>query len=67
MMPPGSAKSTYCSVQFATWYFAKHPDRAILACSNTTDLAQSFNRRRRNVCLSSRWQALSETTLNDQG
>jgi len=64
MMPPGSAKSTYCSVQFATWYFARHPENSILACSNTTDLAENFNRRRRSVCLSQQWQTLAETSLN---
>ena len=32
MMPPGGAKSTYCSVQFALWYFAKFPDHHIFMC-----------------------------------
>ncbi len=65
MMPPGSAKSTYVSVQFATWYFANHPDHNILACSNTTDLAENFNRRRRGVCLTKEWERLADTRLKD--
>lgn len=69
MLPPGSAKSTYGSVQFPTWYLARNPTHNILACSNTTDLAENFNRRRRNVILSKEWQSLSETSIdkNAQG
>ena len=63
MAPPGSAKSTYVSVQFATWYWSRHPAHHILACSNTTDLAENFNRRRRNVCFSEEWQRLSGTAV----
>ena len=63
MAPPGSAKSTYISVQFATWYMARHPDHHVLACSNTTDLAENFNRRRRNVCYSPEWQRLSGSQI----
>ena len=64
MAPPGSAKSTYVSVNFATWYAARHPSHHILACSNTTDLAENFNRRRRNVCYSPEWQRLSGTQVS---
>ena len=60
MAPPGSAKSSYVSVQFATWYLARHPTHHILACSNTTDLAEVFNRRRRNVCYTEEWQRLGD-------
>ena len=63
MAPPGSAKSTYISVQFATWYWARHPTDHILACSNTTDLAENFNRRRRNVCYSPEWMSLASTAI----
>jgi len=62
--PPGSAKSTYVSVNFATWYALRHPTHHILACSNTTDLAETFNRRRRNVCYSPEWQRLAETQIS---
>jgi len=46
--PPGSAKSTYGSVLFPAWYFARHPSNAIIACSNTQSLAESFGRKVRN-------------------
>ena len=64
MAPPGSAKSTYASVQFATWYFANHPAHKILACSNTTALAEDFARRRRAVCELEEWERISSVTLD---
>ena len=48
-MPPGSAKSTYCSVLFPPWYLARHEDHAILAASHTTELAEKWGRRVRNL------------------
>lgn len=64
MAPPGSAKSTYASVQFATWYFANNPAHKILACSNTTALAEDFARRRRAVCELEEWERLSGVSLD---
>lgn len=64
--PPGSAKSTYFSVQFATYYLARHPDHHILCSSNVSDLAQAFNRRRRSACYTQEWQNLAETTLDPE-
>lgn len=64
MLPPGAAKSTYCSIQFALWYLAKFPDHNILCASNTETLAENFNRRRRNACLTPEWQAVAGTSLN---
>ena len=64
MMPPGGAKSTYCSIQFTLWYLAKFPDHHMLCASNTETLAENFNRRRRNTCLSDEWQQLSNTRLS---
>lgn len=66
MAPPGSAKSTYGSVQFPTWVWAKYPMMKILACSNTTTMAEDFARRRRSVCEMEQWQILSDTELDPQ-
>jgi predicted phage terminase large subunit-like protein len=63
LAPPGSAKSTYCSIQFALWYLARHPDQIILCASNTDALAESFNRRRRSVALHPEWCRLADTRL----
>jgi predicted phage terminase large subunit-like protein len=48
-MPPGSAKSTYASVLFPSWLFATIPDALILAASHTTELAERWGRRVRNL------------------
>src|SRR6516165_9175256 len=48
-MPPGSAKSTYSSVLFPPWYLARHKEHSILAASHTTELAEKWGRRVRNL------------------
>lgn len=65
LAPPGSAKSTYCSIQFPLWRLARRPEQNILTASNTQELADNFNRRRRNLALTAEWQALAETKLAD--
>lgn len=62
--PPGSAKSTYCSVQAPAYILAKHPEWHILCSSNVGGLAEAFNRRRRSACMTPEWENLAETTLN---
>lgn len=62
--PPGAAKSTYASVQAATKFMAKNPTKNILACSNTQDLAEQFNKRRRAVIETPEWQSISGTGLD---
>lgn len=47
-MPPGSAKSTYASVLFPPWLLASC-DWNILAASHTTELAEKWGRRVRNL------------------
>lgn len=47
LMPPGSAKSTYCSVLFPVWWFARHPASSVIAASHTADLAKHFARQAR--------------------
>lgn len=49
LMPPGSAKSTYASVLFPPWFMGRHPQDAVLAVSNTKELAERFSRRARNL------------------
>ena len=48
-MPPGSAKSTYASVLFPPWWFARHPRSNVVGASYGADLAQSFSRRVQNT------------------
>lgn len=49
LMPPGSAKSTYASVLFPPWFMGRNPLMSVLGVSNTTDLAERFSRRVRNI------------------
>ena len=69
MAPRGSAKSTYFSVILATYYFLTNPTHKVLACSNTTELAEGFNRRRRSVIASPQFEQLTDYRLdpNNQG
>lgn len=48
-LPPGSAKSTYASVFFPAWYLGRNPTNGVLAASHTTELAEKFGRRVRNI------------------
>ena len=47
-MPPGSAKSTYASILFPPWLLANSRWN-ILAASHTTELAEKWGRRIRNL------------------
>jgi len=49
LMPPGSAKSTYASVLFPPWFMGRNPGGSVLGVSNTTELAERFSRRSRNI------------------
>lgn len=48
-MPPGSAKSTYASVLFVPWFLQGHHGLNVLAASHTTELAEKWGRRVRNL------------------
>lgn len=48
-MPPGSAKSTYASIEFPAWFLGRNPGKSVIAASHTQELAERFGRRVRNV------------------
>ena len=48
-MPPGSAKSTYASVLFPPWLMQRWMGTSVLAASHTTELAEKWGRRVRNI------------------
>ena len=48
-MPPGSAKSTYASILYPPYVMARRPGSSILAVSHTTELAEKWGRRARNL------------------
>lgn len=48
-LPPGSAKSTYGSIAFPSWYLGNHPTHSVIAASHAKELAERFGRRVRNI------------------
>jgi predicted phage terminase large subunit-like protein len=48
-MPPGSAKSTYGSILFSPWFLAQYPNSNIIAASHTSELAEKWGRKVRNL------------------
>lgn len=47
-MPPGSAKSTYGSVLFPSWYLGRNKQKSVIAASHTSELSELFGRKVRN-------------------
>lgn len=43
--PPGSAKSTYISLLFPSFYLANHPTHSILAATHSVEFAERWGRR----------------------
>jgi len=63
-MPPGSAKSTYCSVVGPSWYLGKNPGSQIILASYADDLAKKMGRRTRQIVSSERYQQIMQTALS---
>ena len=57
-MPPGSAKSTYTSVEFPSWFLGRNPGLSVIAASHTQELAERFGRRVRNIVASGEFSAV---------
>lgn len=55
-MPPGSAKSTYTSVEFPAWFMGRNPKLSVIAASHTQELAERFGRRVRNIVATSEFE-----------
>ena len=65
LMPPGSAKSTYASVLFPPWYMGRNPTSSVLGVSNTTELAERFSRRARNLVAGRAFRTVFGTGISD--
>jgi predicted phage terminase large subunit-like protein len=57
-MPPGSAKSSYCSVVAPTWYMGRTPSSRVILASYGSDLAKRHGRRARQIAGSPEFAAL---------
>ena len=62
-MPPGSAKSTYASVVFPSWYLGRNPVNSIIHGSHTTELAERWGRRIRNAVADPAYQNVFPVNL----
>jgi predicted phage terminase large subunit-like protein len=65
LMPPGSAKSFYTSIQFVCWYMGRFPRNWVIAASHTMSLAQSFGRRARNQFLMPEHQHVFDVQVSE--
>ena len=52
MMPPGSAKSTYVNWLFPAWFMGRQPRHNVLTASHSTELAERWGRKTRNLVAS---------------
>jgi len=48
-MPPRHTKSEFASYLLPSWFLGKNPDKKVIQCSNTADLAVGFGRKVRNL------------------
>lgn len=48
-MPPGSAKSTYVNFLFPAWFLARSPSSNVLTASHSSELAERWGRKTRNL------------------
>ncbi len=62
-MPPGSAKSTYASILFPAWFLGRNSSKSVLASSHTTELAERFGRRVRNILSDKPYKNVFDTRL----
>lgn len=62
-MPPGSAKSSYCSVVFPTYAMGRVPGTRIILASYASAIAWKQSRRSRQIAKSAKFQPIFKTEL----
>ena len=62
-MPPGSAKSTYVSVTFPTFWMGNNPNEPVILTSYGSSLAAKFARKCRQITSSPKYTELFNTEL----
>ena len=48
-MPPRHTKSEFASFMLPSWFLGKYPNKKVIQCSNTSELAVGFGRKVRNL------------------
>jgi predicted phage terminase large subunit-like protein len=64
LMPPGSAKSTYCDFVFVPWYMARKSRRNVILASYASDIASKQGRRARQLIKSKSFQNIMQVELS---
>lgn len=64
MLPPGSAKTTYASIVFPSYYLGKFPGSRLALGSYGSDLALRMGRKTRSIIRQERYGALFKTGLS---
>ena len=64
LAPPGSAKSTYTSIALPSYFMGKYPKGHILTASYSSELAEKWGRRVRNLVDTPRFNALFDVQLS---
>jgi len=63
-LPPGSAKSTYASIVFPTYYLGKFSNRKIILASYGSDLAKRMGRKARQIIRSKAYAPIFDTLIS---
>jgi predicted phage terminase large subunit-like protein len=63
LMPPGSAKSSYASVLFPTWFMGRYANKNIIMVTYGSDLAKKFGRKCRQIIRGKAYQEIMGTSL----
>ena len=63
-LPPGSAKSTYASILFPAWYLGRNEGKSIIGASHTSELAERFGRRVRNIVSQQEYSNVFNSTIS---
>jgi len=65
-MPPGSAKSYYVGVQFASWYMGRRPGEKVIAATYGQEVADKWGRRVREIVRSEAYQDIFQAKLSEE-
>jgi predicted phage terminase large subunit-like protein len=65
-MPPGSAKSTYCSVVAPTWAMGREPGTQIILAMHNTEIAKKQGRKARSIIKQDVYQGTFGTGLSKE-
>jgi hypothetical protein len=64
MLPPGSAKTTYASIVFPSWYMGKNPNTRLALGMYGNDIAMSVGRKTRSVITQPRYKQIFDVELS---